>query len=145
MTVAPVNDITAQQEQIQLYISAIKPDNIKSDDIDMTHYQDSCILSGKRIEEKNQRSSHYCENIQSTVVSQPAAVISSKVYTNSRQHTYENSRISCDAPDEYVDINDMEFIQTKDEHGTEKENMLMRRAHKKRTIKKNEECKLRKL
>lgn len=146
-SVAAVNDITSRQEQFQTYMSANKPENIKSADNNMTPYQENCLPGGKRIDEKTQHSPHFCpskvstnhiHHDQSSLIPPTATVTSSKVYTSNAS---ENSRMSCATPDEYVDINEMEFIQTKGEYGTEKDNMLMRRAHKKRAVRRNEERK----
>lgn len=48
-----------------------------------------------------------------------------------------------DSPtDEYVDINEMEFIEQKNERGQREENVLMRRSRRKKTTKrKDDECK----
>ena len=48
----------------------------------------------------------------------------------------------CDSTaDEYVDINEMEFIEQKTEEGQQDENILMRRSNRKKTTKrKDDEC-----
>lgn len=54
----------------------------------------------------------------------------------------ESTRTSCASPtDEYVDINEMEFID--EPNGRKDENLLMRRSHRKKTAKKCEECEYR--
>lgn len=126
---AAVNDITAREEQFQSYLNPTK--NIPNHDMD--YY-----------------SSTHVENIPSPIYgntsTKDAEAECSKTITKNfnfgqliSQELFSNGR---DSPaDEYVDINDMEFIEKNSEEGQRQKNILMRRSRRKKTNKrKDDEC-----
>lgn len=132
---AAVNDATAREnqleaareEQFQSYLNTSTTSNSILDcNIDYytdTHVEDSSIFknpSGKMAEVPGGQSKP-----------QALASITNKLFPN-----------GCDSTaDEYVDINEMEFIEQKSEKGQQDDNIFMRRSNRKKTTKrKDNEC-----
>lgn len=127
---AAVNDITARDEQLQSYLSQNKL-NMNMQDYDSN--------SSNRLSESHERISiRYSKSNQIA----PAAInVSTAISSSSKVCRSENTRTSCTSPDEYVDINEMEFIEPRNADGRgQEENMLMRRSQRKMINKKDDEC-----
>lgn len=133
---AAVNDITSREKHFQLQN---KLDRIEDNKMNTSLYQENCKSIEGQISEHCFATTPFPQKSLSSVESSSLRT-SAKVCSRS---SYDHTRNSCASPDEYVDINDMEFIEAHNEHGTEKENMLMRRSYRRRAVKRSDECKLR--
>lgn len=125
--VAVVNDITAREEQFQSYLNPTKsiPDH-SLDYYSATHVENIPTSIYSNASTKN--SSECTKTTPKTFNIGP---IPNELFSNGR-----------DSPtDEYVDINDMEFIEKKNEEGQREKNILMRRTGRKKTTKrKDDDC-----
>lgn len=130
---AAVNDIAAREEaareeQFQSYLNTGK----SVPDPNLDYYS-------------NSRTEDIPSPIYSNSQTKPSDVSRETSKTMTTFDSMANDLFSnrCDSPaDEYVDINDMEFIEKKNEKGQQEENVLMRRSRRKKTTKrKDDECK----
>lgn len=118
---AAVNDITAREEQFQSYLTQNKSETNKNDYFSKLNSNETmnidCITS-------------------KSIIENPLLTVS--IATSERNDLFMNS---CDSPiNEFVDINEMEFIQKKNDDKIDK-NLILRRSHRKKTTKrKDEEC-----
>lgn len=133
---AAVNDITAREEQYQSYLAQSKVDAPKTV-TEMDYYYNSGVdvhTTQQSQTHINGHTMHFSGNKSRTMG--PTTSTSAKSMFLAE---CENTRTSCASPaDEYVDINEMEFIEP---NGGKEENLLMRRSHRKKTAKKCEERK----
>lgn len=121
--VAAVNDITAREEQFQSYLNPTKSPPARSPD----------YYSATQVE--NPSPPHYPDS--STKTSPQCARATPRNFNISSipNELFSNGR---DSPtDEYVDINDMEFIEKKPEEGYREKNVI--RTRRKKTTKRKDE------
>lgn len=125
---AAVNDITAREEQFQQYLNT----NKSAPDDGMHFYSTSRDASmapsiyntGPTIKLSSERSKEVQKDLNLGVT------LSHEVFPS-----------SCDSPgmDEFVDINDMEVINEKNDEGAREQNVLLRRSRRKKTTKRKED------
>lgn len=134
--VAAVNDITAREEQYQSYLAQNKVEASKNA-VELNYYYSSDVNAHDSIQQRahiDGHALHFIANKSRTM--HTSALPSKSIFIGE----CENTRTSCASPaDEYVDINEMEFIEP---NGGKDDNLLMRRSHRKKTTKKCEECKI---
>lgn len=136
---AAVNDITAREEQYQSYLAQNKVETPSKNANQMDYYYDSGVGddNGQPQAHIDSHALHYA----GTKSRATNATVTSTTTTSTPKSIFlaecENTRTSCASPaDEYVDINEMDFI----DDGGKDENLLMRRSHRKKTAKKCETC-----
>lgn len=126
-SVAAVNDITAREQQFQSYLANSKTDSSKSN-------QNVAYSSSGRYQSTS-------ESMQYTTASNGSSAKSNQTSTESNklsQHIFSNS-IGSALTDEYVDINEIQFI-TKNDKDNSKADIMRRSPRKKTTKKKEDEC-----
>lgn len=141
---AAVNDITAREEQYQSYLAQNKVETPPKNANQMDYYYENAAVghSGQSQAHIDSHALHFVGNKSRTT---HATVTSTTTTTTPTPKSIfmgecENTRTSCASPaDEYVDINEMEFID--EPNGGKDENLLMRRSHRKKTARKCETCK----
>lgn len=117
---AAVNDITAREEQFQQYLNTGKSD----------------YYSASRIE--NMPSVAY-----TSPTTKPSSDCAKELPKSLSIGAIANELFptSCDSPtDEYVDINDMEFIEKGYDEDQQEKNILMRRTRRKKTTKRKDDA-----
>lgn len=134
--VAAVNDIAAREkqleaareEQFQSYLN-INSNSISDRNID--YYTDTRVENPPPTIYKNPADKLIEVNSSGQSKSLTLASITNELFP----HGCETNA------DEYVDINEMEFIGQKTDEGQQDDNILMRRSHRKKTTKrKDDEC-----
>lgn len=129
-----MNDITAREEQYQSYLAQNKVDAPKNA-AEMNYYFNNDVNSQPQTH-IDSHALHFVGHKSRPI--QHTAISSKSIFLGE----CENTRTSCASPvDEYVDINEMEFIDEPNGGKERKENLLMRRSHRKKTAKKCEACK----
>lgn len=120
---AAVNDITAREEQFQSYLTQNKSEMNKNDYFSKLNSNETMNI----------------DCMTKSIIENPLMTVS--IATSERNDLFMNS---CDSPiNEFVDINEMEFIQKKNDEGKRDKNLILRRSHRKKTTKrKDEECNL---
>lgn len=123
---AAVNDITARDEQFQQYLNTSKSVSEHSLDYYSTTQIEN-IPASLYTSPTIKNSSECVKDIPKTL---SLRSISNELFPN-----------SCDSPtDEFVDINDMEFIKKKNEESQQERNVLMRRSRRKKTTKRKDDA-----
>lgn len=135
---AAVNDIAAREkqleaareEQFQSYLNTNSNSN-SIPDRNIDYYTDTRVENSSSSIYKNPTGKSIEVNSSGQSKSLTLASITNELFPN-----------GCDSTaDEYVDINEMEFIGQKNDEGQQDDNILMRRSHHKKTTKrKNDEC-----
>ncbi|XP_031623861.1 PR domain zinc finger protein 10-like [Contarinia nasturtii] len=125
---AAVNDITARDEQFQQYLNTIK--SPKDHSID--YYTDAHV-------------ENHVDNIPHTIYTNPttkSTACGKEMPKPLTSETLSNELFqnNCEpATDEYVDINDMEFIKKNSDSDKSHENILLRRSRRKKTTKRKDD------
>lgn len=119
---AAVNDITARDEQFQQFLNTSKstPDNT------IGYYTENHLPSAIYTQPTT-KNADCTKELSKSLTSE---TLSNELFQN-----------NCDlATDEYVDINDMEFIKKSSDSDQTVENILMRRPRRKKTTKREDEA-----
>lgn len=124
---AAVNDITARDEQFQQYLNTSK----SISDHSMDYYSASHVESMSQSIYTDPTTKNTSECTKEIPKSLTLSPITNDLFPN-----------SCDSPtDEFVDINDMEFIKKKNEENEQDKNIVMRRSmRRKMTKRKDDAC-----
>lgn len=123
---AAVNDITARDEQFQQYLNTGK--SISDQSLDYYSASQAEDISPSIYTSPSIKNTTEC--VKDMPKSLNLGSISNELFTN-----------SCDSPtDEFVDINDMEFIKKNNEESQQERNVLMRRSRRKKTTKRKDDA-----
>lgn len=124
---AAVNDITARDEQFQQYLNTT---NKSIPDHSLDYYSTSSV--------ENMPTEIYTNPTMENSECSPKEMPKTLSLETLANELFPNN---CDSPtDEYVDINDMEFIKENNDNDQQKKNILMRRPRRKKTTKRKDDA-----